>query len=171
MATEAKFYVGGEPNRARSLTPDAPRAWRWLSWFSLVLALAGVSDWIIAWVPVRLGNPEWEFGTIVASIAGLPLIGIGFAGLLASGIARGAKSQTIVVASAALLLAVLLLGALVVFALDVPLALSSVQGVARLGIQKAIVKTTIVGLLFLVAFGVSGVAALRFALTASQRRN
>lgn len=145
------------------MTPDPFTAWRWIGWFSLMLTLAGLSDWVLAWTPLRFGSPEWEFGTIVASLSGLPLLTMGFAGLLGSAVARGVRWQIILVAAIVLLFALLILGALVVFALDVPIALRTVQGPANLGIRKAIAKTTMLGLLFAAGYIVAAIVAFRHA--------
>ena len=163
MATDSKI-ITGTPTRSRSVVPDVPRAWRWAGLFSLVLLLAGLGDWAIALVPFHLGTLEWEFGTITALFAGLPLVTIGFAGVLAASIARGVRWQTVATAVTILMFALLIIGALVIFLLDVPVALQSVQGVALLGIKKAIAKNVLFGLLFFAAYFWAGVAALRHAL-------
>jgi hypothetical protein len=141
---------------------DAVRAWHWLGWFSLVLALAGFGDWLLAWFPMRFGTPEWEFGTIVSTFSGLPLITMGFAGLLASAVARSIRWQVIAVAVAVLLFGIWLLAAFVVFLLDIPVALQAVQGVARLGILKAIAKTCMLAALFSTVYFVASISALRY---------
>ena len=162
MAADPRIVLGPSgAARSRLNTSNAESAWRWVAWLSLVLTLAGVGDWVLAWVPLRLGNPEWEFGTIVASFSGLPLVAIGFAGLLGSAWARGIHWQVRTVGWVVLVWAVMIAGALVVFFLDVPLALAAAQGPIRLGIVKATVKTVALGVLFSVAFVVIGVAALR----------
>jgi hypothetical protein len=147
------------------LVADVPKAWQWLGLFSVVLFLAGLSDWVIAWIPFRLGTLEWEFGTITATLAGLPLVTIGLGGMLASALARGIKWQIVAVACTILFFALLIVAALAIFLLDVPAALRSVEGVARLGIQKAIAKNLSLGALFSVAYVMAGVGALKHALS------
>ena len=136
-------------------------AWRWVGWFSLVLAIAGVGDWLLAWFPLRIGNPEWEFGTVAATMSGLPLMAMGFAGLLASATARGTRWQMITMGWVLLVFAVVILAALALFLLDVPLALRAVEGSAKLGIVKASIKTSVLGVLFSVAYVIAGITALR----------
>jgi hypothetical protein len=143
------------------LSPDVDQAWRWIGWFSLVLALAGIGDWILAWIPLRFGATEWEFGTIVSTFAGLPLVTMGFAGMLASAMARGIRWQLVALGVLVLLWGGMIVAALLVFMLDVPIALSAVQGPAHLGIVKATAKTTMLGVLFGVVYFVVGIAALR----------
>src|SRR5688572_14265195 len=96
MTAEPKimFQTSGA-GRRRTADPNADEGWRLLSWLSLALALAGLSDWVLTWIPLRLGSPEWEFGTVVATFAGLPLITMGLAGLLASASARGIRWQVL----------------------------------------------------------------------------
>lgn len=143
------------------VVPDVTRAWRWVSWFALVLTLAGFADWVLVWIPMRFGTPEWEFGTIVASTSGLPLITMGFAGLLGSAVARGIRWQIRLVSIVILVWAVCVLGSLLLFLLDVPIAIGAVSGLARVGLMKAIVKTLFLGTIFSIAYVVAGVGALR----------
>ena len=149
-----------EPRRPR-ISADVPQAWRWIGWFGLVLSVVGVGDWVLAWVPMRLGSPEWEFGTIAATTAGLPLTAMGFAALLGAAIARGIRWQVITMGWVLLVWAIVVFGAVLIFMLDVPLALRAVEGTAHLGIIKATIKTVFLGLVFSVAFGVAGFGALR----------
>jgi hypothetical protein len=158
------MLITGTPTRSsRNVVSDVPVAWRWAGRFSLVLLLAGLGDWAIAMVPFRLGTLEWEFGTITAIFAGLPLVTLGFAGVLAAAIARGAHWQIVATAVTIILFSLIYVAALVVFLLDVPIALRTVQGVALLGIKKAITKNVFFGVLFSVAYLWAGIAALRHA--------
>jgi hypothetical protein len=149
-----------ESARSRVLAPDVHQAWSWIGWFSLVLALAGLTDWVLAWIPFRLGSTEWEFATIVSTFAGLPLVTMGFAGLVGSAIARGIRWQLIVTGLVVVAWGIFIVGALLVFVLDVPIALKAVRGPAHLGVVKATIKTIVLGTLFsIVYFGV-GIEAL-----------
>ena len=170
MTADPNILISNAPRvsnapRARALNPDVQAAWRWIAWFSLLLALAGLGDWAIALTPARLGSPEWEFGTITATFSGLPLVTMGFAGLLGAALARGIRWQIITIASLILFFALVIIGALIIFLLDVPLALGSVQGVAHLGILKATAKTGLLGALFGVGYAVAGGRALFRALS------
>jgi hypothetical protein len=163
MLPSPSIIAPGTTSDVAAVRPkDVARAWRFVAWFGLILAIAGVGDWLIAWWPLRFGSAEWEFGTIVATFSGLPLVTMGFAGMLASAVARGIRWQILVVAWLMLLVAIFILSASIIFFLDVPVALRAVTGIARLGILKATAKTTLLGFLFFVAFAVGGIAALRY---------
>ena len=169
MSAYSGVLLGGSATSV-DVIPRSAQAWRWVSWFGLVLALAGLSDWVLLWTPLRLGMPEWEFGTIVAAISGLPLITLGFAGLLGAAVARGIGWQIKVVSVALLVWMACILTALALFLLDIPIALGAVSGIARVGIVKAIVKTLFLGSLFSVAYLVAAVGALRWARTSRTAR-
>jgi len=154
----------------RELVSDVRAAWRWVGWFSLILALAGLGDWVLTWLPLQFGAMEWEFGTVVSSFSGLPLITMGFAGLLASALARGIRWQVLTLSGVLLLFAVMIVGAFLVFLLDVPLALRAVQGPAHRGILKAVAKTCLLGVLFSGAYLFAGIAAMRHGLRTAKRR-
>ena len=162
MTAESKimFQTSGA-GRRRTLDPNADEGWRLLSWVSLALAIAGLSDWVLTWIPLRLGSPEWEFGTVVSTFAGLPLTTMGLAGLLASASARGIRWQVLALGWFLLLWTTLILGAFVIFLLDVPVALAAAQGPIRMGVLKAIVKTALLAVLFSATYLILGVSALR----------
>ena len=163
MSPEPAVVVRGEQGRSRFAGTTERNAWRWIGWFGLALTIAGLGDFILTWVPWELGSPEWEFGTIAASFSGLPLVTMGFAGLLGAALARGIRWQLTGMGLLLVALALAMVGALVVFLLVVPVALRAVVGVARTGIVKAIVRTTMLGVVFSVAYLVAGIAALRHA--------
>lgn len=156
-----------EPTRAavtpRDVRQDPDRAWAWLGWFGGVITLVAMGDLALAWYPFRVGVPEWEFGTIAASFAGLPLVTMGLAALLGSMLARGRRLGIIVVALVMLLLGAAVMAALVIFALDVPIALRVVTPEVAVGIKKAIAKTVMLGVVFSTGYVVAAVAALRHA--------
>ena len=116
---------------------------------------------MLAWYPLRFGAPEWEFGTVASTFAGLPLVTLGFAGLLGSGVARGSVWLIRVVAWSLIVFTAFILVVYLVFLLDVPIALRAVQGAAALGIKKAVVKTTMLGVVFSAGYLAAAVAALR----------
>lgn len=149
----------GKPLQPLAGAPD--EGWKWIGWLGLLLTVVGLGDFALAWYPVRLGAPEWEFGTVASTFAGLPLVTMGFAGLLASGLARGRAWLIRLMGWGLLAFGLVILAAYVVFLTDVPIALRSVTGDAALGIRKAIAKTTMLGLVFSLAYMVSGFAALR----------
>ena len=151
---------GRKAERARA-DPGAAEAWRWIGWFGLVLAVVGLGDFVLTWVPLDVGSPEWEFGTIAASFSGLPLVTMGFAAMLGSALARGVRWQLMGMGLLLVGLALVLVGALVVFLLVVPVALGAVEGPARVGIVKAIVRTLFLGVVFSVGYAAAGIGALR----------
>ena len=152
------------------LQQDPERAWAWLGWFGAVITLVALGDLALAWYPLNLGVPEWEFGTIAASFAGLPLVTLGLAALLGSMMARGRRIGVQVVAWLMLSLGLWVLAALLVFALDIPMALSVVSPEVAVGLKKAIVKTLMLGVVFSAGHVIAAVAALRHVTGARSRR-
>jgi len=150
-----------QEKRTRAVRAEPLVGWAWIGWFGCLLALAGLFDFALGWYPLRFGVPEWEFGTVVSTYSGLPLITMGFAALLGAGLARGTRWLLWVMAIGMALFAAFLLVMLLLFLTDVPLALRAVDGVALLGIKKAVVKTLVLGLLFPVAYIAGAVAAVR----------
>jgi len=137
--------------------------YRVAGWVGAVLALAALTDYALAFYPLGFGSPEWEMGTIGAVVQGLPLFSIGLAGVWVCGAGLGRRSVLVIAGAVFLLAAACVLGSLVLFLTDIPVAIRATQGqgAARLGIQKLIAKTLMLGLLFVGAYVAAGVVALK----------
>ena len=122
-------------------TPEFRRSVDLLSLAGAALALAGFFDLVLAWVPLGIGNPEWEFGTVTGMLNGLPLPTVGLVLVLISARERGRIVLARIIGSVFAILAVATILAGVLYALDVPLALRAVQDpLAKSGLIKAIIK-------------------------------
>ena len=161
----APHVVIQSDGRARDpLTLAAPRtAWRLFGWFGVLLVVIGGSDIVSLWYPPAFNSPEWEFGTAAVTIASLPLFTIGVVVLLASFLARGRREAAIGMGASFALLFLLVGGVLVLFALDVPLALRVPAGPALTVIKKTIVRTALMGASYEIAFLAAAALAFRFA--------
>jgi hypothetical protein len=162
---EQKILVKAEAGRRRpAATPQPDVAWVWIGWLGLVLALAGLTDLVLLWVPTRIGSPEWEFATVVSTASAMPLVSIGLAALLASGASTGKRWLLWSVGSVVAVGAVVLVLLLVLFLTNVPMALKATSGEAQVGILKATVKTVMLAGLFGSAYAVGAVWSFRLAL-------
>ena len=100
-------------------------------------------DLALGWYPMRFGSPEWEFGTISASIAGLAIPTLSLYLFFGSAIAREQAAVIRGVAIVLIVFALVLAALAVIYFTSVPLALRAVSNnpIAHLGMQKAIVKS------------------------------
>lgn len=130
-------------------------------WVGLVLALASLTDTALALYPLGFGSPEWEMATISSVVQGLPLFSIGWVGVWVGGAGLGRRGVLVVAGAVFLVAAAAVLGSLVLFLTDVPIAIRATEGAARLGIQKLIAKTLMLGFMFAGAHVVAGVVAFR----------
>jgi len=162
--TSAPHVVIQSDRRARDpLAHGAPQtAWRLFGWFGLLLVVVGGSDILSQWYPPAFHSAEWEFGTAAVTIASLPLLTIGMTILLASFLSR-AKREGVVAMGVAFLCLFLAVGAaLVLFALDIPLALRSPPGPALTAIKKAIVRTAVMGFSYEIAYLAAVILSFRY---------
>ncbi len=136
-----------------------------------VFACVGQLDLALAWYPVQFGNPQWEFGTVSRTYDTLPITALGLTLLLGSGVARGARWWVRIVGTVLLGMGLVVAAGLVLYALNIPLALTSVAGdsLASLGIKRAIVKALGQGVLYSVVFVVLGISALRHSVAGRAR--
>jgi hypothetical protein len=101
----------------------------------------GSVDILLAWIPPRIGDPEWEFGTISAMLNNMPVPSMGLALILAHAAAWERKTELAAVAFWGVIVVLVLLGSAVLYGLDVPMALRVVQDdVPRRALRAAIVK-------------------------------
>ncbi len=167
----SKVLVREQEGEGKSVAPWAPaRLYPALGWVGLVLAAAALADYALAFFPTAFSSMEWEFGTISQIFAGLPLLWIGLACVWMSGAMAGRQWVLLTIGIVLVLAAVVVLILLVAFALDVPVAIKTTQAAARRPVEKAILKTVFMGVLFGAAFAISGVLALSRARPTSSGR-
>lgn len=131
------------PLERRIAAPNPQGGWRLLLIVGAVFVLIGGLDLALAWFPIGLGNPEWEFGTISATLNGLPLPTIGMMLLLAALLAEGRARAARVGAGALGLLALLLVVLAFLYLTVVPIALGAAPNpYVAAGLRKAVVKGT-----------------------------
>lgn len=123
---------------------DARFLWRLFGLIGLLFAAMGVVNLTIAWYPVRIGTPEWEFGAIAAFLDATPSFALGLILLLGSALAAGQRGRSRVVVLVLLVMTLIVLAAGVLYATTAPLALSHVSSPAALGaVKKALAKAGI----------------------------
>jgi len=160
----------GERKQARSQAAvkwDAGVTGMVVFWTGAVLTLAALFDSALALYPTMFGSPEWEFGSISGIVAGLPLLTIGLVGMWIGGGLLGRRWMSLGMGVAFLVGAVCVIGALVLFTLDVPVALRATQDVAQGNIKQLVAKTLALGCMFGTGYVVAGVIALRQARRAN----
>jgi hypothetical protein len=129
------------------------------------LLIAGLAAELVALVPIQPGNVDWEFGTLGEMAAVGPLLLIGAAASLF--VATQARRRLVVVTLASLSLAValVLIGGVVVLALDVPLVLratSTMPAEASRSIKVVLVKSGALLLIELTTLVILGAQGFRW---------
>lgn len=137
----------------RSATVDRPvtaylssaysDGWRVLGWLGLAFFVMSLIDIALGWYPMRFGTPEWEFGTISATVAALSIPTLGLYLMLASAISRERAGIAKAVGVAMILLAVALPVLGILYLTNVPLALkaTATNDVVHFGMKKAVLKS------------------------------
>ena len=132
-----------------ALSDDAARA---IGVVGAALLLIGWADLTLLWLPPDFGRPDWEFGTVSAHFDGMPLGTVGIALLAIPAFSSARAWPGRVIGAWCALVAVACLGALVVFALDVPIALRT-AGIPRPVLLEAVAKTTLFAVIYVAAYG------------------
>jgi len=154
----------------KPISTTAPlTAWRALGRGGVVLALIASVDILLRWYPLSLRSPEWELGTVALTFASMPLVTVGLVAGLASALARGARTTIAVMAGVFCATSVFVIGSLLLFASDVPIALGAVSGPsippgAALEMKKTIARAAVMGAGFAVIYVYGSVVSVRYLL-------
>lgn len=131
----------------------ASAAWSLLGAVGVAFAVVGFTDVALAWYPTAVGNPEWEFGTVSATLNGMPVPALGLTLMAASAVHAGRRWQAILVGVVAVVLALMLTGCALLFALNIPAALNAVQQpFIRVGLLKGMAKAGVASAAYVIYF-------------------
>ena len=148
-----QVLVGKRGKRVVDFIEDPDTAWRLMCWIGLGLGLVAYADLSLLLYPLRFGNAEWEFGTFSRLFDSMPLATVATMLFFAGSVARGSRWATRGVGLWSAVVGLLLVVALLLYALNIPLALRAVTNpVAASGLKKAIVKSLIQGPVYATLF-------------------
>ena len=118
-------------------------AWRLLGWLGLGFFIMSVVDISLGWYPFRFGTPEWEFGSIGATVVGLSIPCLSLYLILSSAISLEQTTATKATAIVMVLFALILPALGILYLTNVPFALkaTATNDVAHFGMKKSIIKT------------------------------
>lgn len=118
-------------------------SWRILGWLGLGFLIMSLIDVALGWYPMRFGTPEWEFGTISATMVGLSIPCLSLYLILGSAIALERTTVAKVAGMVMLVMALILAALIILYLTNVPLALraTATNDLANFGMKKTILKS------------------------------
>lgn len=158
----SSLVVGGNAPRAvPGRAAPTHLGWRAVGWFGLLLAVIGFADLSLHLFRPAFGSAEWEFATMAAMLASLPLPTIGLAVVVGALLVNQARLWSIVASVVLLVLVLLIAAAYTIFMLNLPVALTAAVGPQGSAIYRTIARTTVMGVGFGSAYLVAGLMLLR----------
>lgn len=142
LAPSAAEVADGIGSRYRS---DSGLLWSVAWWCGVLLALLALATILSLWLPFRLGNLDWEFGTATQTASALPLLMAGLGGMLVGAMGMARPSRLLVVAGFCVALVAVLLMVGAVFGTTAVIAWQRLQGAApelRIGVARAVARTS-----------------------------
>lgn len=162
--TEPKVLVSRDRQPAADQRFDREVAWRLLYVPAWLFVVVGGVDSILTWFPANFGVTEWEFGTVTASLNGLPLPVLGLVLLLTAALASGRLTLARVIMVLMLVIALLVLGMLMLYLLTLPQAVraaAEASDIARVGLKKAMIKSVVQLICYPLALGTTALLGWR----------
>jgi hypothetical protein len=150
----AKVLVSDEARKASPVRAPASA----LSLFApalalgLVLSLVAAIDLSFVWFPLRFGNGEWEFTATSRTFDALSLASVGLLLILAAASLRQSRGLLLALGLVYTALLFCLVGAAVIYALNVPVALGAVPAQARTVLDRAMLRTALLMAVYLPAY-------------------
>ena len=150
----SSVLVGASVDPATVKTVD--RTWKRAAtvFAALGVAIGAVAtiDLAMAWLPFRFGNGEWEFGTVTRTLDSLPLATTGVALLAVAAAVTKSRWALRLLGVVFLLSVVALIICLVLYGLNVPVAIRAVPVEAAPVLKRAIARTLSFGLIYIVFY-------------------
>jgi hypothetical protein len=131
-----------KPGSPTALDPYCETVSTLLAASGTAVFMIGWVDLALLWIPWDFGNVEWEFGTIGAHMAAMPLSTVGLALLAAGAVGHGWRGLTLALAIIAGLILAFLVAIGAVYALTLPVAYGGAPPGMRLVLWKAMGKTS-----------------------------
>ncbi len=151
-----------EPGKPKHEAKPGPAVGRLALVAGIFIIVVGWVDILVGWFPLGFGSPEWEFGTVSATVDGLPLSTLGVVMTLLGASASGSRWGLWMASVWAAWVLMVLLVASVLYALTVPVALGQL-GPAGLQapLGRAVVKTSTLLALYMCFYGWMELQAVR----------
>lgn len=135
------------------LAAEQQLIWRVIAIVGLTFLVVGLIDAGSAWLPLQLGESEWELGTTSQFFDTFPLLGLGLALMVGAAVARGRTWQVRGLATFCILISVFMWLALALYLTVLPLFLAKITDpIALTPLKKSAAKTGVQALIYPFAF-------------------
>jgi len=153
--------TGRSSRAAAPRTPDMAGAWGVAAALGAGLALIGWTDVLLVWLPFRPTSPEWEFGAISATFAGMPLGTLGLGILTAATAALGWRRSLRALAVLFWVLSAIIVVLTFIYALDAVVAWRGAPAQAGPVLKLAVLKSAVFAMVYMALYPLLGVLAWR----------
>lgn len=156
-----QVIVGQERPKEYVSRVDPTLGWGAVRMLAAAFILIGLADISIAFYQPRFDDKSWVFGVLASVIGGLPILSLGLTGGLVAAITLRSRSWTLVLGTLNAVLAVLIVFGLVMFGGAIEEARRNSPVAMHTGIDRSVLRTFMLGALFLLLHVIATVAALR----------
>src|SRR5690606_9441433 len=125
------------------------------------LAFIGWTDVLLVWLPFRPTSPEWEFGAISATFAGMPLGTLGLGIFTAAAAAHGWRRSLRALAVLLWVLSAIIIALAIIYALNALVAWRGAPQQVAPVLKIAILKSAAFAMVYMALYPLLGVLAWR----------
>ena len=139
------MVLKADDDRSRATrTPLDPKAsFAVLGWVGLVFLMVGGMDFLLVWYPPAFASREWQFAVVTRSFSSLPVPTMGLGFLVFASVHAGRRWWAYLGGGAAAVMALVAVVGVVLWGINIPLALGQVPDQVATGMYRSIARTAV----------------------------
>jgi len=132
-----------------------------LGWVGFGFLMVGGMDFLLAWYPPAFQSPEWQFAVPTQSFSALPVPTLGLGVLLLGAAQAGRRWWAFLAGGISILMGLVVLMGVVLWAKNIPTAISQVPDQVATGMYRSIARTAVQALVYPALLTYLGLTGLR----------
>jgi hypothetical protein len=166
MAAGPQVIVGQERPKEHASRVDPVMGWGAVKLLAFLFICVGTADIALAFYPPRFSDKGWLFGVLGGVVGGLPVLSLGLTGALIAALTLRSRRWSSIMSVLNGLLALLIVVSLVLFAGTLETARRTAPATMQMAIARTVVRTFLLGGIFLVLHLTAAVIGSRGRLSA-----
>lgn len=139
------MVLKSDEDRTRVNRPklDTEATFAVLGWMGLAFLVVGGMDFLLVWYPPSFASREWQFAVVTRSFSSLPVPTMGLGLLIFASVKADRRWWAFLGAAASAVVALAVVVGVVLWGVNIPLALTQVPDQVATGMYRSIARTAV----------------------------